>query len=428
MIFYSSEQKSPQAALEKAVFQAMPEDGGLYMPLSLPFIKEDLKGQSFQFVAKVLAKALFAEDLSEALIEEIVEEAFNFEALLRQLDEQIYVLELFHGPSLSFKDFGARFMAQLMAKMKKKGEKIHILVATSGDTGSAVGQGFLGLEDFFVHILYPSQKISNLQEQQIINIGQNVSAIEVKGSFDDCQALVKQAFNDKELRKELSLSSANSISVARLLPQTFYHAYLCTQLDKSPLLSVPCGNFGNLTAALFAKKMGFDIAHFVAAVNSNRVFVDYLQSGVFHAKPSIKTISNAMDVGNPSNFARMLDFYEKSVLAMRKEITAYSFDEQKTRQGIQELFTRYGIVVDPHGAIAYLGLQAYLLESAKKGRAFQGPAVFLQTADAAKFVDDVQGLVAQKIEIPKALQPNKEQKSLLMEADYSCLKDYLIRF
>jgi len=335
---------------------------------------------------------------------------------------------LFHGPTCAFKDFAARFMARLFSFFAERSQKkITILVATSGDTGSAVAHGFLNVSGIKVVILYPSEKVSPLQEKQLTGMGKNITALEVKGTFDDCQKLVKQAFLDKELREKIMLASANSINIARLLPQSFYYAYLCAQLNKQELpivVSVPSGNFGNLTAGIIAKKIGAPISKFIASTNDNNVVPKYLDTGDFQPKPSVSTISNAMDVGNPSNFARMLELYANNVMGMRKDIYGVSFSDVATRNAISSVYNKYHYIMDPHGAVAYLGL----LDFVKKFEGYTG--VFLETAHPAKFFEEVEKVIKEPVPMPNRLGSYLEREKLatLLNNDFQELKSFLLNY
>jgi threonine synthase len=406
-------------------------DGGLYMPseiFRLPddFFKKAAK-MSFQEVAFEASKKFFLPDVPPDVLKRIVWEAFDFKIPLVELDEELYVLELFHGPTCAFKDFAARFMARLFGFFAKKSRwEIIILVATSGDTGSAVARGFLNVEAVKVVILYPKGKVSLLQEKQLTGMGGNVKAIEVQGNFDDCQKLAKAAFLDKELRKKIKLASANSINVARLIPQSFYYLYLAGRIEKGGLplvVSVPSGNFGNLTAGIIAKRMGAPISRFIASTNRNDAVPKYLRTGNFKPRPSVATISNAMDVGNPSNFLRMLELYDNDVLKMREEICGLSFSDSQTKKALREVFKQYNYIMDPHGAVAYLGLKE--CRKILPGR-FIG--VFLETAHPAKFSDRVEKIIGQSIPLPDQLKIylNKEKRSVLLKNDFRELKDFLL--
>lgn len=431
MRLYSTRNKSKFVSLEEAVFKGLPEDGGLYMPERLPklsdsFIK-NLKSYSFQEKGFEICKRLFGNTIPENDLKRIIENAITFPAPVVKLDEETFILELFHGPSLAFKDFGARFMAQLMSYFNRGNEReLVILVATSGDTGGAVASGFYKTPGIRVVVLYPSGKVSHLQEKQLTTLGENITAVEVAGTFDDCQALVKQAFLDKELREKIRLSSANSINIARLIPQSFYYFEAFSQLEKDgrPLVfCVPSGNFGNLTAGLFSKKMGLPVQEFIAATNLNDVVPEYLETGVFTPRPSVPTLSNAMDVGNPSNFARMLDLYSSTWNNLKEEIKAYAFGDTDTKAAILEVSEKFNYVIDPHGAVGYLALKVYQKEHpGKKG-------VILETAHPSKFLPDVEAVLNRAIEIPErlAILAEKEKRAIQAGIEFQAFKDWLLK-
>lgn len=425
MEFYSTKNSALRVDLKTAVLKGLAPDGGLFMPVAIPEIKTSilskLKQLRFQEIAFHLAETLLQGSLPSSVLKNIIDDSINFDAPAIKLNEQLYSLELYHGPTLSFKDFGARFMARLMAYLiREDNREIQILTATSGDTGSAVAHGFLNIPGIKVWILYPKGQVSPLQEKQLTTVGQNVTAIEVEGSFDDCQALVKQAFTDPDL-ESCRLSSANSINIARLIPQSFYYAYGYAQVPSHHLVfSVPSGNFGNLTAGLIAKKMGIPIEHFIAATNINDTVPLYLKLGKFLPKASRRTLSNAMDVGNPSNFARIEDLYE-NFKAVKKEITGQVFSDEQTILGMQELYNDFNYISDPHGAIGYLGVKQYLkYHSAACG-------IFLETAHPAKFIEVVESALRIKIPLPEALELalHKQKHALCIEAKYSSLKALL---
>ena len=362
MRLYSTKNPTSFVSLKEAVFKGLPEDNGLFMPEFIPQLSNDfiknLKNHSFQSIAFEVAKTLIGDTIPEKDLKNIVESAIDFPAPVVKLEDDTYILELFHGPSLAFKDFGARFMAQLMSYFNQGDNKeLVILVATSGDTGGAVAAGFYKALGIKVVILYPSGKVSMLQEKQLTTLGENITALEVEGTFDDCQALVKKAFLDSELTHKIRLSSANSINIARLIPQSFYYFEAYKQLDtkgKPVIFSIPSGNFGNLTAGLFAKKMGLPIHQFLAATNANDVVPQYLASGSYKPIPSVRTLSNAMDVGNPSNFARMLNLYSSTWNNMIEDIKGYSYNDEQTKAAVKEVFSKYNYIIDPHGAVGYL--------------------------------------------------------------------------
>ncbi|MBX7066158.1 MAG: threonine synthase [Parachlamydiales bacterium] len=426
--FYSTQGKCVKVSLEEAVMKGLADDGGLYMPEHIPQLPDSffqkIRSLSFQEISFEVAKTLLQGAIPKRDLKNIIERAVAFDAPLVEIFPGIYSLELFHGPTLSFKDFGARFMAELMGYFaKQKGEMLNILAATSGDTGSAVAQAFLDVPNTRVWILYPKGKISESQEKQMTTFGQNIVALEVEGTFDDCQKLVKQAFSDQDLREKMALTSANSINIARLIPQTFYYFYAYAQLQKPDLpliISVPCGNFGNLTAGLIAKRMGLPVSHFVAATNANDSVPKYLKTGIFNPQPSIKTLSNAMDVGNPSNFARML-FLDKQ---LRQDLFGASFSDPETESAMREVFEQSGYLLDPHGAVAYLGLSAFLKQHPGKAN-----GIFLETADPAKFAEDVKQITGQNPPIPERLKKvlAKEKQTLVIPAEYDKLKALLCK-
>lgn len=424
MKLYSTKNKSNIADLQEAVMKGLPDDNGLYMPFSIPRLPktfiENLSEYSFQEIGIEVCKHLFGDYIPAKDVERIVKNALSFPAPIVKLDEQKHVLELFHGPSLAFKDFGARFMAQLMGYFnQEEDEKLVILVATSGDTGGAVAAGFYQTPGIEVVILYPSGKVSLLQEKQLTTLGHNITALEVDGTFDDCQALVKKAFLDKELNSKIRLSSANSINIARLIPQSFYYFEAFKQLPKDGgpvVFCVPSGNFGNLTAGLLAQKMGLPIQHFIAATNRNDVVPSYLHSGNYEPRPSERTLSNAMDVGNPSNFARMVDIYRafegedspigSAWIEMKDAISGYAFSDQETEAGVQLVQNRYGYTIDPHGAVGYLALEEYQ----KSHPDTRG--IILETAHPSKFLDDMERILGHDIEVPERLAILKEREKV----------------
>lgn len=426
MQFYSTNNKSLRVSLQEAVLKGLADDGGLFMPERIPQLPADLFTQrkSPAELSFAVADALLGEDIPKDKLQRIVSETIDFPIPVVKVKEGVYSLELFHGPTLAFKDVGARFMARMLAYFREKEQHdITVLVATSGDTGSAVANGFLGVKGIKVVILYPSGKVSEIQEKQLTTLAQNITALEVKGTFDDCQRLVKQAFSDKALTGQITLTSANSINVARLIPQLFYYfiAYSKVQDKNLPVvICVPSGNFGNLTAGLIAKRMGLPVQKFIAATNANDIVPSYLSSGKFSPKPSVQTISNAMDVGNPSNFSRMLDLYANDVNAMRQDITGYHFTDEETRQTMKAVYEKHGYLLDPHGAVGYAALDNYLSEHKATG-------IFLETAHPAKFLDVVEETLGKKIEIPKRLAAclSKPKQAVLLENSYEALKAFL---
>jgi threonine synthase len=429
MKLYSTKNHSAFVSLKEAVLKGLPADNGLFMPEYIPQLDKDfienLKNHSFQSIAFTVAKTLIGGVITDKDLKKIIEQSIDFPAPVVKLDESTHILELFHGPSLAFKDFGARFMAQLMSYFNKRNKReLVILVATSGDTGGAVAAGFYKALGIKVVILYPSGKVSMLQEKQLTTLGENITALEVKGTFDDCQALVKKAFLDKELTKKIRLSSANSINIARLIPQSFYYfeAFKQVEAEGKPIVfSIPSGNFGNLTAGLFAQKMGLPVSKFIAATNANDVVPQYLASGTYTPIPSVPTLSNAMDVGNPSNFARMLDLYSSTWNIMKENIIGYAYNDETTKTGMREVKTKYNYVIDPHGAIGYLALKEYQKKNDAVG-------IVLETAHPAKFLEDVESILEQKISIPKRLAnlANKEKVARISPTDFDDFKSWLL--
>ena len=429
MEFYSTNNPAKRYSLKEAMLLGLPEDNGLFMPVSIPRIStsflEKIQDLTFTEIAYEVAKTLLGDDLKPEVLVDIIKEVFSFEVPVVPVVENIYCLELYHGPTLAFKDFGARFMATLMSHLlENETTRPCILVATSGDTGSAVAQGFFQAPGIDVVILYPSGKVSEIQEKQLTTIGSNVTALEIEGTFDDCQRLVKTAFLDPELKKYKNLTSANSINIARLIPQSFYYfqAYAKLKHLNQPIIcSVPSGNFGNLMGGLLAKRMGLPISRFVASNNDNKVFYQYLESGDFNPGPSVETISNAMDVGNPSNFARIMDLYRNDWDDLRQHVSGFTFTDQQTKEAIKEVFADSGYLMDPHGAVGYLGLKEYQrMDSNTVG-------VFLGTAHPAKFLDVVNPLVPKEVSIPPRLQEvlGRTKTSVLLSSNYQQLKAFL---
>lgn len=431
MKYYSTEGKSPLVNLQDAVVKGLAPDNGLYMPEKIKQLPasffEKIDTLSFQEIAYTVADAFFGEDVDADTLKKIVYETLNFDAPIVHVDENIYSLELFHGPTLAFKDVGGRFMARLLAYFieKEKQDDVKVLVATSGDTGSAVANGFLGVKGIEVYVLYPKGKVSAIQECQFTTLGQNITAIEVDGTFDDCQTLVKSAFLDEELNKRLNLTSANSINVARFLPQSFYYFYAFAQLKKAGkandvVFSVPSGNFGNITAGLIAKRMGLPIKRFIAANNENDIFYQYLETGKYSPKASVQTIANAMDVGNPSNFVRVLDLYEKSLEAMKADISSYRYSDSEIENIVNDTFKRTKYLLDPHGACGY--------EALKESLQPNEVGIFLETAHPAKFLDTVEKIIDEKVNIPTKLQAFMKGKklSIQMTTQFADFKQWLL--
>lgn len=434
MQYISTAEKTDPVPFSKAALQGLAPDGGLYFPEYWPRLNVDFWHQigekSLQDIGFELSR-LFVDDLNENQLRNIITDALDFDAPLIQISGDLYVLELFHGPTLAFKDFGARFMSRTFAALRQdKEQDLIILAATSGDTGSAVAQGFLGVEGIKVCLLYPSGKVSRIQEQQLTTAGNNVTALEVDGTFDDCQRMVKQAFSDSDLNKQLLLSSANSINIARLIPQMFYYGYAIAQSDykAEPIFSVPSGNFGNLTAGLMAQKTGMPAAGFIAATNRNNVVPKYLDTGVFNPRPSKRTISNAMDVGNPSNFARILHLFDGNHKKMRQQIWGASFTDKETRQAIKQVYRENDYLMDPHTAIGFLAIQQYKELSGGFGEDPSAPKIILSTAHPAKFGDVIEPVIDEKVPMPERLRSclDKEKQSVSLSNDYQVLKQWLL--
>jgi threonine synthase len=431
MKLYSTNNPETQVSLKEAVFKGLPDDNGLFMPVSIPRLDDsffqNIDKLSFQDIAYEVSKALIGDDVPAADLRKIIDSVLTFDAPVVKVHDNIYALELFHGPSLAFKDFGARFMAGLMSYFLKTDKRaINILVATSGDTGSAVAQGFLDMPGIKVTILYPSDQVSDIQEKQLTTLGKNITALEVDGNFDDCQKLVKEAFLDKDLNTKINLSSANSINISRLIPQTFYYFYAYAQLKatgKPLVFSVPSGNFGNLCGGLIAKRMGLPVYKFIAATNINDIVPDYLLTGNFNPKASARTISNAMDVGNPSNFVRLLALYDKDLQKIRKDIEGKSFTDEQTSKAIGEVYKNTGYILDPHGAVGYLGLKEYLTSETTDLN-----GVFLATAHTTKFLEVVENVIGKKLDLPSRLKEiiNKEKKSIRISPSLKELKTILL--
>ena len=431
MLLYSTNNKALHSDFRTAIFKGLPDDNGLFMPLEIPALPEsffqNLPNLSFRDIAEQVSLHLLGDVIPENELRALVRNALNFSAPIHQLDENTGILELFHGPSLAFKDFGARYMAALMSYFNQGEQKpLTILVATSGDTGGAVAAGFYKVPGIEVIILYPSGKVSELQEKQLTTLGHNISALEIAGSFDDCQAMVKKAFLDSELTQAFRLSSANSINIARLIPQSFYYFDAYKQLmhqNRPVVFSVPSGNFGNLTAGLFAQRMGLPVHHFIAATNSNDVVPEYLEHGAYHPRPSVRTLSNAMDVGAPSNFARMLDLYGSTWNIMKADISGYAFNDEQTKAAMQDVYQRFEYVIDPHAAVGYLAWKAW--QSAHQEANAIG--VVLGTAHPAKFLDDVESILGRSIDIPERLAKLKNENKVAhkMAPSFEALKAWL---
>ena len=431
MKYYSTNRQAPDATLEEAVVKGLAADKGLFMPYVIKPLPQsfydEIENLSFQEMAYRVADAFFGEDVPADTLKRIVYDTLSFDVPAVRVKENIWSLELFHGPTLAFKDVGARFMARLLGYfIRKEGKKqVNVLVATSGDTGSAVANGFLGVEGIHVYVLYPKGKVSEIQEKQFTTLGQNITALEVDGTFDDCQALVKNAFMDKELNAHMQLTSANSINVARFLPQAFYYFYAYAQMKKAGkadnlVMCVPSGNFGNITAGLFGRRMGLPVSRFIAANNRNDIFYQYLKTGEYSPRPSIATIANAMDVGNPSNFARILDLYGGSHDAIAAEISGATYTDEQIRDTVKRVYEENGYLLDPHGACGCRALE----EGLKPGET----GVFLETAHPAKFLQTVEEIIGTEVAIPEKLQAFMKgtKQSVPMAKDFAAFKAYLM--
>lgn len=432
MKYYSTNGKAPLATLHEAVVKGLAGDRGLYMPESIKKLPQsffdNIERLSFQELSYVVAQAFFGDDVNEEDLKRIVYDTLSFDCPVAQVTDSIYSLELFHGPTLAFKDVGARFMARLLQYfIRQEGrEQVNVLVATSGDTGSAVANGFLGVDGIHVYVLYPKGKVSKIQESQFTTLGKNITAVEVDGVFDDCQALVKSAFMDEELNKHMKLTSANSINVARFLPQAFYYfnAYArMKELGKSEnmVVCVPSGNFGNITAALFGHRMGLPVKRFIAANNANDIFYNYLQTGKYEPKASRQTIANAMDVGDPSNFARIYDLYHGDHALVSSLISGATYSDDQIRDTMRKCFSENKYILDPHGACGFRALSEQL-QACEYG-------VFCETAHPAKFKETVEATIGAEVEIPERLAAfmKGKKQSVEMAKDFSSFKDFLMQ-
>ena len=432
MRYYSTNGTAPIADLHKAVVKGLAEDRGLYMPERIQKLPkaffDNIQDMSFQEIAYNVASAFFGEDVDLDALKDIVYDTLSFDCPVVEIKDKIYTLELFHGPTLAFKDVGARFMARLLQyfiKQEGKGEQVNVLVATSGDTGSAVANGFLGVDGIHVYVLYPKGKVSKIQECQFTTLGKNITAVEVDGVFDDCQTLVKNAFMDSELNSAMKLTSANSINVARFLPQAFYYFNAYSQLKRlgkadEMVMCVPSGNFGNICAALFGHAMGLPIKRFIAANNANDVFFNYLKTGQYEPKPSVQTIANAMDVGDPSNFARIIELYGNSHKRISSLISGATYSDSQIAESMKSCREQTGYILDPHGACGYRALK----ENLKIGEV----GVFCETAHPAKFKDTVEGIIGSEVAIPERLAAfmRGEKQSVPMTKDFADFKKFLL--
>jgi threonine synthase len=429
--FYSTNNKQHKVSLKDAVIRGLAPDNGLYMPERLSSMPkgffDSMPNLTFQEIGFEVANHLVGEDVDKASLQRIVNHTIAFDAPLVEVEKNVFSLELFHGPTMAFKDFGARFMSQLLGYfVKQENREVTVLVATSGDTGSAVANGFFDVPGVKVIVLYPSGKVSDIQERQFTTLGKNITALEVDGTFDDCQRLVKSAFLDTDLKSKLFLTSANSINISRLIPQSFYYFYAWSRIkneDKDKVVfSVPSGNFGNLTAGLIAQRMGLPIYHFVVSTNANDVVPKYLQTGIFNSISSISTISNAMDVGNPSNFARMLDLFSGEYSRMTQAISGYTFTDDQTKDVMRSIHKGRQYILDPHGAVGLLGLKQYQSIQA------DSTGIFLETAHPAKFKEVVEDVLKVTIDLPDQLKyfTGREKKSLAIKKDFEGFKELLL--
>lgn len=428
MNYYSINRKAPKTSFKNAVIKGIAPDKGLYFPESITPLPQsffdNIDDLSYREIAFQAIRQFVSPDIPEDVLKQIIEETLSFDFPVEKINDTISALELFHGPTMAFKDVGARFMARCLGYFNQNNpEEVTVLVATSGDTGGAVANGFLGVKGVNVVILYPSGKVSDIQEKQLTTLGKNIKALEVKGTFDDCQAMVKRAFLDKELTNKMQLTSANSINVARWLPQMFYFMFAYKQLHnnhKDIVFSVPSGNFGNICAGMMAQQLGLPIKHFIASNNENKIVTDFLKTQTYTPKPSIQTISNAMDVGDPSNFVRILEIYNNNFETLKYNLTGYSFTDEETKTALKEIYEEYNYVADPHGAVGYLGAKSYLEKNPDVH------CVFLETAHPTKFLDVVERTTGKNIELPSQILSvmDKQKVSTIIET-YNELKDFL---
>jgi threonine synthase len=432
--YYSTKNRNLRFGLKEAVMKGLAPDGGLFMPVHYPVLSrpelEGIREKNLTEIALLVAGKLFRDDIPDSELEQLVSEAINFDTPLVRVEEDLYALELFHGPTMAFKDVGARFLARLLGYYTREtSSDIHVLVATSGDTGSAVANGFLGVEGVRVHVLYPSGLVTPLQEKQFTTLGQNISAVEVMGTFDDCQRLVKEAFMDHDLNEEFVLTSANSINLARFLPQVFYYFRAWAQIGNldipgtaSPFFfSVPCGNYGNMTAGLVAREMGLPVHTFLSANNLNDVVPEYLQTGRYNPRTSRSTIANAMDVGNPSNFDRILELFDHRHEWMINHLHGYSYSDDQIRETIGKVYRESGYLCDPHGATGYRAAREFMNENPGH------TGIFLETAHPAKFRESVEEVTGVPVEMPDRLAvfANREKKTHPMEPVPEAFRSYL---
>ncbi|MCL8006230.1 threonine synthase [Gelidibacter japonicus] len=429
MNYYSLNKEAPNTSFKEAVIKGIAPDKGLYFPESIAPLPasffENIDNLSYEAIAFEAIKQFVSPDIPEDVLKTIIAETLSFDFPVVNINDKVSALELFHGPTMAFKDVGARFMARCLGYFNQNNtEEVTVLVATSGDTGGAVANGFLGVKGVKVVILYPSGKVSDIQEKQLTTLKQNITALEVDGVFDDCQAMVKRAFLDEELTSKMQLTSANSINVARWLPQMFYFFFAYKQLHKTHkniVFSVPSGNFGNICAGMMAQQLGLPIHHFVAANNENNVVTEYLSTKLYEPKPSVQTISNAMDVGNPSNFIRIQEIYKNNFETLKSNLSSYSFSDDETRVALKELYNEFKYIADPHGAVGYLGCKSYLKNNDN------AHCVFLETAHPTKFLNVVEEIIPEQIELPSQIEAVMDQeKTAIPIAHYDELKAVLL--
>ncbi len=430
MLYHSTNNTSPKVNFKEATIKGLAPDKGLYFPEPIPvpdknFI-ENISDYSKEEIAYKVIKPYIGDAIPDDELKRIVSETINFNFPLVQVEENIFSLELFHGPTFAFKDVGARFMSRCLGYfVKDNNKKITVLVATSGDTGGAVANGFYNVDGVDVVILYPSKKVSNVQELQLTTLGKNITALEVDGTFDDCQQLVKQAFADEELNEKLFLTSANSINIARWLPQQFYYFFAYQQWsdkDNPPVISVPSGNFGNICAGLLAHRSGLPVSHFIAACNANDVVTQYLETADYISKKPVSTISNAMDVGNPSNFVRILELFDQQFHSLKNGLSSYTISDEETKTILKEVYDNKKYLLDPHGAVGYLALKKYLQQHP------ESKGIFLETAHPVKFYDVVEPIIKEKVALPSAINNllQLKKQSIKTNAEYEELKEFLL--
>ena len=430
MNYYSLNNKAPNVSFKDAVVRGLAPDRGLYFPEYItPLPKtffDNIDNLSHSEIAFEAIKQFVSSEIPETILKTIIEETLSFDFPVVELNKSISTLELFHGPTMAFKDVGARFMARCLGYFNQKNtNEVTVLVATSGDTGAAVANGFLGVKGVNVVILYPSGKVSGIQEKQLTSLGQNISALEVNGTFDDCQAMVKTAFSDEDLTSKMQLTSANSINVARWLPQLFYFIFAYKKLHNKHeeiVFSVPSGNFGNVCAGMMAQQLGLPVKHFVASNNENNIVTEYLKTQLYNPKPSVQTISNAMDVGDPSNFIRIKEIYKNKFETLKDNLSSFSFSDAETKVAMLEIYNNYNYVADPHGAVGYLGCKSYLEKNPNTH------CVFLETAHPAKFLNVVEDVIKTKQVLPQQIQSviGKDKVSILIST-YEDFKVYLLK-